>query len=146
VLTCSLLWSVAMLVTRRLAGVDRPGITLFWTAATGFVLFMAALPFNLAPIGGTLAGLCVVLGVVATAGQWLAILAYRHARASALAPLSYAQLIWASGLGWLVFGTLPDRWVLLGACVIAGSGLYVVQMERRRVSSAPSPASGRGPG
>ncbi len=137
VLVCSVLWSVAMLATRRLAGVDRPGVTLFWSAASGFVLFIMALPFSLAPMSWPLAGLCVALGVVATAGQWLAILAYRQARASALAPLSYAQLIWASVLGWLVFGQLPDRFVLLGACVIAGSGLYVVQLERKRLLASP---------
>lgn len=143
VLVCSLLWSIAMLATRRLAGIDRSGITLFWTAATGFVIFLVALPFYLAPMDASLAGLCVGVGVVASAGQWLAILAYREARASVLAPLSYAQLIWASGLGFLVFGSVPDRWVLLGACVIAASGVYVVHLERMR-SLLPDTGGGRG--
>ena len=136
VLACSVMWSIAMLATRRLAGVDRPGVTLFWTAATGFGMFTAALPFNLAPMDLHLALLCVAVGLVATAGQWLAIMAYRYARASVLAPLSYAQLIWATGFGFLVFRNVPDRWVLLGAGVIAASGLYVVQLERARLAKS----------
>ena len=134
VLLSSLFWSVAMLATRKLAVIDRPGVTLLWTAATGLVLLLSILPFFLAPMTWPLAGLSVALGVVASAGQWLAVLAYRHARASALAPLGYAQLIWSSALGLLVFGNVPDRWVMVGAVIIALSGLFIVHGERVRTA------------
>jgi drug/metabolite transporter (DMT)-like permease len=135
VLLCSLCWSMAMLVTRKLAGVDRSGVTILWTAVTGFVLLLAILPFNLAPMTWRLAALSVVVGVIASAGQWFAVLAYRHARATVLAPLSYGQLIWSSALGFVVFGAAPDRWVVIGAVIIALSGVYVVQLERARLAS-----------
>lgn len=134
VLLSSLCWSVAMLVTRQLAGIDRSGVTLLWTAATGLALLMVVLPFFLAPMTWPLAGLSVALGVVASTGQWLAVLAYRHARATALAPLGYAQLIWSSVLGLLVFGNVPDRWVVVGAVIIALSGVSIVHLERVRVA------------
>ena len=130
VLLSSLFWSVAMLATRKLAVVDRPGVTLLWTAATGLAVLLCILPFFLAPMSWPLLGLALALGVVASTGQWLAVLAYRLARASALAPLGYAQLIWSSALGLLVFGSVPDRWVLVGAVIIAASGLFVVHGER----------------
>ena len=135
VLLSSLSWSVAMLVTRKLSGIDRPGVTLLWTAATGFVMLMAALPFFLAPMTWRLAGLSVALGVIASTGQWLAVLAFRHARATVLAPLGYAQLIWSSMLGLLVFGSVPDRWVVVGAIIIALSGVFIVHLERVRVAA-----------
>lgn len=135
VLLSSLSWSVAMLVTRKLSGIDRPGVTLLWTAATGFVMLMAALPFFLAPMTWRLAGLSVALGVIASTGQWLAVLAFRHARATVLAPLGYAQLIWSSVLGLLVFGSVPDRWVVVGAIIIALSGVFIVHLERVRVAA-----------
>jgi len=132
VLMSSLCWCVAMLVTRRLVGIDRSGVTVLWSAGTGLVMLLAMLPFFLAPMSWRLFGLCLAVGVVASSGQWLAILAYRYARATALAPLGYAQLIWSSVLGLIVFGNLPDRFVLLGAVIIALSGLYVVHLERVR--------------
>lgn len=135
VLLSSLCWSVAMLVTRKLAGIDRSGVTLLWTAVTGLVLLMAVLPFFLAPMTWRLAGLSVILGVIASLGQWLAVLAYRHARATVLAPLGYAQLIWSSVLGLLVFGSVPDRWVVVGAVIIALSGVSIVHLERVRVAA-----------
>ena len=135
VVLSSLCWSVAMLVTRKLAVIDRPGVTLLWTAATGFALLLAILPFFLTPMTWPLAGLSVALGVIASAGQWLAVLAYRHARATVLAPLGYAQLIWSSVLGLLVFGNVPDRWVVAGAVIIAASGLSIVHGERVRIAA-----------
>ena len=134
VLLSSLFWSVAMLVTRKLAVIDRPGVTLLWTAVTGFVLLVALLPFFLVPMTWRLAGLSVALGVIASSGQWCAVLAYRHARATVLAPLGYAQLIWSSVLGLLVFGNVPDRWVVVGAVIIALSGLSIVHLERVRIA------------
>ena len=135
VVLSSLFWSVAMLVTRMLAGVDRSSVTLLWTAMTGLVLLATVLPFFVAPMTGELAWLSIAVGVVASSGQWCAVLAYRHARATVLAPLGYAQLIWSSVLGLIVFGNVPDRYVVIGAVIIAFSGVYVVQLERVRVAA-----------
>jgi drug/metabolite transporter (DMT)-like permease len=141
VVLSSLCWCVAMLVTRRLVNVDRSSVTLLWTACTGFVLLLCAVPFFLAPLSLRQAGLCLLVGVVASTGQWLAVLAYRHARATVLAPLTYSQLIWSSVLGYLVFGNIPDRWMLVGAVIIAASGIYVVHLERVRVAALRTGAS-----
>jgi drug/metabolite transporter (DMT)-like permease len=91
------------------------------------------LPFSHGPLTLAQFGLALVIGVVASTGQWLAVLAYRHAGAAVLAPLSYGQLIWSSWFGFLVFATVPDRWTLVGAVFIIGSGLYTVQRERLRL-------------
>jgi drug/metabolite transporter (DMT)-like permease len=141
VVLSSLCWCMAMLVTRRLVNVDRSSVTLLWTACTGFVLLLCAVPFFLAPLSLRQAGLCLLVGVVASTGQWLAVLAYRHARATVLAPLTYSQLIWSSVLGYLVFGNIPDRWMLIGAVIIAASGIYVVHLERVRVAALRTGAS-----
>ena len=76
----------------------------------------------------------VVVGVASTAGQWIVVLAYRYADASVLAPFSYAQLVWVSILGFLVFGEVPDVWTVTGAACIVGSGLYTAHRERLRRS------------
>jgi drug/metabolite transporter (DMT)-like permease len=142
VLLSALCWCVSMLITRQLVGIDRATVTVLWTAITGLVLLMTFLPFFLVPLTWRLAGLCMVVGVIASSGQWLAVLAYRYARATALAPLSYAQLLWSSVLGLIVFGAMPDKWVVVGAVIIAASGVYVVQLERVRAAALRSPSNG----
>jgi drug/metabolite transporter (DMT)-like permease len=125
-------WAAAAVVTRKMSGRDHSLTTLAYSAFVGFVVLSAALPLSwVAPQGRELLlGLCV--GILSTAGHWLVILAYRHAKASAIAPFSYVQLLWASGLGYLVFGSLPDAWTALGAGIIAASGLYTAYRERVR--------------
>ena len=64
-------------------------------------------------------------------------MAYRYARATVLAPLTYSQLIWSSVLGYLVFGAnLPDRWTLVGAVIIA---------RQRHLRGASGAHTGRSP-
>ena len=53
-----------------------------------------------------------------------------------VAPLTYASLIWSIGIGFALFGDLPDGTTLLGAALIAGSGLYVFHRERVRSEEA----------
>ncbi len=79
-------WAFAVVVTRKMAGADRPATTLFWSAAVGFAVLSALLPFGfVAPSAGQV-GLGLLLGLISSAGQWLIVLAYRHAAASVLAP------------------------------------------------------------
>jgi len=46
--------------------------------------------------------------------------------------VTYASLIWSIGFGFVLFGDLPDMTTLLGAALIAASGLYVFHRERVR--------------
>jgi len=73
------------------------------------------------------------MGILFAIGHWLVVLAYRHGNASMIAPFSYVQLIWAGTLGYLVFGTLPDSWTIVGAVIIAMSGFYTAYRERVRM-------------
>jgi drug/metabolite transporter (DMT)-like permease len=125
-------WAVGMVITRLMGNAERPTTTLAWTAASGLVMLSCLLPFAARLPDGREFALCLVIGVVASAGQWLVVLGYRLAPASLLAPFSYLQLIWSTLLGWLVFGAHPATAVIVGALMIAGSGLYSAHRERAR--------------
>jgi drug/metabolite transporter (DMT)-like permease len=56
---------------------------------------------------------------------------YRLAPASLIAPFDYTSMLWALLLGFLVFGELPGVPVYIGACIIAGAGLFVIWRERQ---------------
>jgi drug/metabolite transporter (DMT)-like permease len=133
-------WACAVVVTRRIGIADPPATTLFWTAGVGFavltVLMAGGLAFGgpgaIELPGATETGLGLLIGLISTAAQWLVVLAYRAAPASLLAPFSYVQLIFSGLLGFVMFGTVPDRWTFLGAGIIAASGLYTAHRERVR--------------
>jgi drug/metabolite transporter (DMT)-like permease len=133
----SLCWALALIITRKISSSDTPQTTVFWSAAIGTAVLTLMLPFEAVWPTASQLGWSLVLGVLASGGQWLVILAHRIAPASLLAPFFYSQLLWVTGLGFLVFGNLPDGWTLAGAAIIIGSGLYTAHRERvRRVSAA----------
>jgi drug/metabolite transporter (DMT)-like permease len=132
VLASSLAWAVASILTRKIAGRDDAAATMMWAAMVGLVTLSVAVPFFYVAPSWQDVMLNVVLGVVATIGQYWMILAYRNASASLLAPFNYVQLIWSTASGWLVFGTLPDQLTLIGAGIITASGLYTLHRERIR--------------
>jgi len=78
------------------------------------------------------AGLLVLIGAFAAAGQYLNILALRAGEASALASLDFTRLVFAAALGLVMFGEWPANRVFLGAAVIVGAALYTLHRERRR--------------
>jgi drug/metabolite transporter (DMT)-like permease len=128
-------WAAAVIVTRRMAGTDPPATTLAWTALTGFALLTLLLPLGAEWPDGRQVALGIAIGIISSAAQWLVVLAYRAAPASVLAPFSYVQLLTSGLLGLVVFGAAPDGWTLLGAGVIAASGLYTAHRERVRARS-----------
>ena len=70
-----------------------------------------------------LAGACSVIA-------WIGIIGgYRRAPPSILAPFEYTALIAGAIAGYLIWNEVPDRWVVAGALVIIGSGIYVVYRE-----------------
>jgi drug/metabolite transporter (DMT)-like permease len=132
---CSACYAIA---TRLVARVDPVQVSLFYTAAGGLALASLAVPFvwQTPDLKGWL--LMALTGVLAGSGHYCIIHAFQRAPAAMLAPFTYTQLLWATGLGYLLFGDLPDRWTVAGGLVIVGSGLYVFYRDsvRRREAAA----------
>jgi drug/metabolite transporter (DMT)-like permease len=85
-----------------------------------------------------------LLGVAAVflaAGNFFVVLAFRGVDVSLVAPFRYSALLWAGLAGYLVFGEIPDRWSLLGAALIVGSGVYALHREAVRGRELTSRAS-----
>ncbi len=51
---------------------------------------------------------------------------------SVVVPMDYTALLWATLLGFLLFGSLPTPATWIGAPIIIASGLYIVWREHRR--------------
>lgn len=77
-----------------------------------------------------LAGLCSALA-------WVGIVnGYRRAPPAMLAPFEYTALVGAAVAGYLIWDEVPDIWVITGALIIVGSGLFIVKREIGNVITA----------
>lgn len=75
--------------------------------------------------------LLCALGLVGSLGHYILTKAFQYAPASTLQPFHYIVQLWATVIGYTVFGDLPDLWTVLGAAVIASSGLYAFYREKQ---------------
>jgi len=129
------------LLSRLLASTEKAIALLFYTALIGSIIFGIALPWfweNDAPSKLELI-LLLSMGISGGLGHYLFTLAYRHAPASMLAPTTYLQLLWAGLLGWMIFGTVPDKMSLMGMAVVAVSGL-IIAFKSRFTKAVPAKA------
>ena len=55
-----------------------------------------------------------------------------------IAPFRYTSLLWAIGLGFLVFGDVPDTWMIVGSMIVVASGVYTFHRERIRARTVVS--------
>ncbi|WP_343070001.1 DMT family transporter [Jannaschia sp. Os4] len=120
------------ILTRRLAGVAAPRTMQLYAGVVGAVALapFAALVW-VPPASPTEWILLLAIGGFAWFGHGLFGAAHGYAPASALMPFSYSFLIFMALTGYLVFGDVPDAGTLVGACVIAGSGLLIWWRETR---------------
>jgi drug/metabolite transporter (DMT)-like permease len=107
---------------------------------------LATLPLGwIVPSAAQLAAL-VALGVLGGLAHILLTESYRYASASVVAPFDYTTMLWAFLLGYALFGEVPTLYVLVGAVIVTGAGLFVLWRERqlglKRVREAEGPPTG----
>lgn len=87
------------------------------------VLFLTALTLIPALLVWQIPTLLELLGIAAVAalmvcGQMAVGEAFVNGDATAVLPVDFAQLIWSSTLGFLLFSEVPDLWVIIGGLLI----------------------------
>ena len=131
---CNALYQI---LTRKVAGLEHPLTSLVWGAIVGAVLLSAVAPFAWeTPQTAVHWALLGVIGLFASIGHYLLIRAYDYANATLLAPYTYTAMVWAIGLGFTVFGHLPDAWSVGGMAVIVASGMFLAARQRLTVHRA----------
>ena len=123
------------ILTSRLARTEDPMTMHFYTGWTGTLLASLALPFAWTLVDSWLlwAGL-TLMGLAATVGHFMMILAYARTPVSTLTPFLYAQIGFAAVGGWLAFSHVPDRLSLLGMAMVAlcgAAGAWLAVRESR---------------
>jgi drug/metabolite transporter (DMT)-like permease len=83
------------------------------------------------PLAPTDYGLVALMGVFGVGGQVFMVLSYRLGPAALVAPFDYVALVWATALGFLLFGDVPTPAVVTGGAVIIAGGLYILHRETR---------------
>ncbi len=119
------------IATRIMGRTDAALTSVVYTPLVGTLVFSAVTPFfwRTPDTEGWL--LMLLLGAFGAVAQVYQIKALHAARAATVVPILYANLIWATFFGFILFAELPGPWTVLGGLVISASGLYIFHREQK---------------
>lgn len=133
------LYAFSNIVIRWMKHEHQPALT--WPFYSELMIMLGALPFFLMnpvwPEPLHLLGLAAI-SALAVVGMMTLGMAFRLGPTGTIAPFHYVQMIWAVLLGFMIFGDVPDMWMIGGAAVIIASGLALIHLSRP-APIAPTP-------
>lgn len=130
-LVATLFYALVLIFVRRLVHSNSNAAIVLVYLLVSIVVSGAFLPFQWVTPTLTDLGLLVALGLVGGLAQLTATAGYRYADASVLAPFDYLTILWASLIGYFVWGEIPGNHIWLGVALVIGSGLYILYREAR---------------
>lgn len=117
---------------RYLGKVENPLTTVFYFFVGGTVLGGAALPYiGHAPIWQD-APYILGLGAFGFIGQIFLTNAFKFAEASIVTVFNYSGMIWATALGWFIWGDWPSAAIWVGSSIIIACNLFIFWREHRK--------------
>jgi drug/metabolite transporter (DMT)-like permease len=117
------------IVTRRMTETESSNAILCTTTAAAMLAGLATLPLGWTAPSAMDLGLMACSGILSGFGHHFMIEAFRNAEAVMVSPFRYITMIWAVLLGYVVWGDLPDEWVILGVVLVVLSGIYIFHRE-----------------
>jgi drug/metabolite transporter (DMT)-like permease len=120
------------LVAKVAAGRDTPVLVVFWQTMFAAVLFA---PFGLWFWQQTTAahwGFALLAGFFGTLGYFLITWAFRLLDISAVQPLAFLSIVWASLFDIVFFGKTADAWTYVGAAIVVAASTAIAHREARR--------------
>lgn len=128
-LACLFAYASSALIYRHHGGGETAFSFSFHGGLITSVVLAPALPFVFQPMERTEAAFLISSGVVAGFAMMARVEAFRSAPSSLVAPFQYTQMIWGAILGYLMFGDVPSRQLIVGAGLVVVSGAHIIRRE-----------------
>jgi drug/metabolite transporter (DMT)-like permease len=137
VLGAALIGAVRDILSRFLPPAVPTLVVSFTTASVVAVVGCTwALAEGWQPMDWRAIGFLLVSSLLLALGYQFVVLALRsRAEFSVIGAFRYASILWALGIGYVVWGDVPNSLAIAGIAVIVASGLYILHRERVRQAS-----------
>lgn len=139
-LLATLLLSVRDLLTRKVhAGVRSILITLSNTVAVTSLAGVLSVLQGWRPFGPFELGLLAIAAAFLSTAYYLIVVSTRRGDLSLIAPFRYTALLFATVVGFIVWGDTPNALGWSGIALIIASGIYVLRASRRARAAPVAP-------
>ena len=128
-LISGVLMGVYMFMTKATSLKASPNLASLYTGMTGLIFIPFFPGFELASLENHDLVLAAIMGFFAAMGHYLMFLSLRIAAASRVSPYAYAEVLFASLVGYLWFGDVLDPLSLIALALLAGTGIAFARMK-----------------
>jgi len=132
-------WAISMTLIKSLSRTDGAFALTFYAAVLMTPLTLVPALSNWVGPSTTQLLWLLVIGTLGTVGHLAFAQALKIAEMSAVLPLDFMRLVWASAIGLVVFGEVPALWTLAGGALIFGGASYIAfreaQLARERAGA-----------
>ncbi len=130
-LSAAPMFAVSFVLAKKLTETETSSaIVAYLSVFVTLVLLPPALLVWRAPTWEELA-LLFLVAVFATLGHYTLTRAFQAAELAVTQPVAFLQLIWATLLGFYVFGEQPDVWTWIGGGLVVASATYIAYRQAR---------------
>jgi drug/metabolite transporter (DMT)-like permease len=123
--------AVAQMLVRRLTRTERSATIVLYFLGSSSLISLCTLPFGWVAPSPLVTAFLIGAGIAGGIAQILLTESYRHADMSVVAPFEYSSLIFSLIIGYAFFGDVPTVYMLVGAVIVVGSGLFIIYREHR---------------
>ncbi|HEX7437953.1 MAG TPA: DMT family transporter [Caldimonas sp.] len=125
-------FAASFLLTKGLTRREGTGVIVVWQAisVTLFSLPLALFHWQ-TPSLVQWAGFAVC-GLLGSSGHYCLTRSFRSADISSTQSVKFLDLVWATGIGWLLFAEVPSQTTLIGGAVICAATIWIARRESRR--------------
>jgi len=138
-------YALLMITTRALKSTESTAALMFYPQFGMAITGLFFVPFYWQTPGLNELGLFAIAGAFGSIGILCLTNAFRLAPVATVSPFEYTALIWATILGYLLWQELPDKYTLLGTCIVIASGLYILYRETMKTGKVQPKLPGMSP-
>lgn len=137
-------YALYLTLTRKVSSHDSTATSMAYVGVFGFLLTSGVGIFFWQPMDPAMLGVMIMVMITSVVAHGLIMVALSRAPASTVQPFNYLGLPWGILMSVIFFQHLIDPIALVGAAIIVGAGLVVMERERRLAKagrvSPPQPA------
>jgi len=140
----ALLISTVAIAIRKMSTTETTETLLIYQLVLLTLFTSALLPFGFRLPPAFDLSLLAIAGILNGVAQYWWTKSLHLAPASAVVPFNYLSLVWATIVGFIVWGDVPTPMLLGGSAIVVGSGLYILWRETRKPRPTGLDAVSRG--
>ncbi|MCB1358887.1 MAG: DMT family transporter [Maritimibacter sp.] len=131
VLMSAVFAALAQIFLRKMVATERAATVVLYFTLSSTLFSLLTIPFGWVLPGGRDVAFLIAAGALGGIGQGLLTSSYRFAPASLVAPFDYASMIFAIGLGYVLFAEIPTPQTLAGGALVVAAGILIIWRESR---------------